>query len=188
MTSLRPAASHDPLTVINDHFLASAREMLDVYRTPFDHVSPGEAASNPLTGEVVLANIGYTGRAIRGSVVMFVTAEAARQLAEETTGNTSPEGLCDTVAELSNMLLGRLKNRLLQHGVVLALATPTAAIGQGVRVFASATGAARWHRFVGEGGAVDVRNDAVIDPEFVMDYEPAAPLSGGVAEGGMLLF
>ncbi len=186
MDTPTPAHSPDPRPTIREHLIAAAGELLAMYDSRFTYASSHESQPDAAEGEFVIANIGYTGRAIRGSLVMFMSAAAAAKLSEETTGDTSPEGLCDTAAELSNMLLGRLKNRLLAHGVVLALATPTTAIGTRVRVYAAPGETSSWHRFAGDGRVIDVRNDMVIEPEFELGAATAP--QGSVSEGDMVLF
>lgn len=183
-----PHSSPDPRPTIREHLIAAAAELLGMYDARFTYASSYESQPDVAEGEFVIANIGYTGRAVRGSLVMFMSAAAAARLSEETTGDTSPEGLCDTAAELSNMLLGRLKNRLLAHGVVLALATPTTAIGTRVRVYSPAGEPVCWHRFGGDGCVIDVRNDMVIEPEFEMVTAPEGRPKGAVSEGDMVLF
>jgi hypothetical protein len=69
--------------------------------------------------------VGFTGDQMRGAILLATTREPL--------GRTSP--VSDTsfrewVAELSNQLLGRLKNKLLTRGVVLHMSTPVVLRGQ----------------------------------------------------------
>jgi len=72
------------------------------------------------TASTLAAVVGFTGAAISGAVVLVVDSALLRSSTPipETTER-------DWLAELSNQLLGRLKNRLLAYEVEVAALTPT---------------------------------------------------------------
>jgi len=71
------------------------------------------------------AVIGFSGKAFRGSLVVGFSG-AARAHLQENSGNADR----DALGELSNQLLGRLKNRLLRHEVELYLGIPVVLRGE----------------------------------------------------------
>ena len=91
-----------------------------------------ELASQPRSREAFPATerlafcgvMGFGGKLMRGALVLATTKEPLEQ--------TNPSGLesqRDWVCELSNQLMGRIKNRLLSLGVEVHLATPAGLSG-----------------------------------------------------------
>ena len=77
-----------------------------------------------------------------------------------------PDGdIADTLGEFSNMLLGRLKERLLPLGISIIATTPTAAVGSGLR-FSEAPGPSSWSTFDGPDWKLRLRLDAAFDSDF----------------------
>jgi len=90
--------------------------------------SPLEESALPGMDEVGLsfcAIVGFSGASLRGSLVLGVSPLAI-ELVLGTGGNTPR----DMMGELSNQLLGRLKNKLLPYGVELFLTTPVVLRGE----------------------------------------------------------
>ena len=75
--------------------------------------------------------------------------------------------LGDTVGEFCNMLLGRLKGRLLGEGLPILLATPTTALGSGLRLSLPPSQSASLV-FEGPGWRLSARLDATFDPGFAL--------------------
>ena len=94
----------------------------------FDGSSPITADSPLAVEESALcycAVIGYSGKAFRGSLVVGFSGAAMVHLKEQTGAADR-----DALGELSNQLLGRLKNRLLRHEVELFLGIPVVLRGE----------------------------------------------------------
>jgi hypothetical protein len=70
------------------------------------------------------AIIGYSGAALKGTVMLAVSREGLSA--------TRPVGDDDRdwLAELSNQLLGRVKNQLFRHGVQISMSTPLVIRGE----------------------------------------------------------
>jgi hypothetical protein len=69
--------------------------------------------------------VGYSGDQMRGTLLLATSREPL--------GRTSPStdaSLREWIAELTNQLLGRIKNKLLSRGVTLHLSTPIVLRGQ----------------------------------------------------------
>lgn len=110
-----------------------------------------------------LAVIGYAGRGVRGALVLM-TAESAVSAWMKAAG--VPDGdVADTLGEFSNMLLGRLKGRLLPLGISILATTPTAALGSGFRL-SDPPGPSSWSAVDGPDWRLRLRLDADFAPGF----------------------
>ena len=159
MTTAAPPA----FKLMVDHLAEAARDLFAAYDVP---VKPCENASVEGfdEGEVWgMAVIGYSGAGVRGALIMTA---AERAIFTWMAAAGVPDGdVADTLAEFSNMLLGRLKERLLPLGISIIATTPTAATGSRFR-FSEAPGPSTSSAFEGPGWSMRVRLDANFDPDF----------------------
>jgi CheY-specific phosphatase CheX len=144
-----------------DHLSQAALELFADYDVAIQR-SPAAVATTDAERSGV-AVIGYAGQGVRGALIL-VPAESAIRAWMAAAGVTDGE-VTDTLGEFSNMLLGRLKGRLLGEGMSILAATPTTASGAGLRLSAppaQSTSAA----FDGPGWQVSLRLDATFAPGF----------------------
>lgn len=167
--------------------VASASELFAAYGMPIEY-SLGGAVDSPSPG--VMAVIGYAGRSARGALLILTSrAVVARLVPEELRRCDVPAELAmrDVLGEFANMLLGRVKNRLLARNMAPMLTTPTTVFGDGLQVPAPTSGMSAWHTFSGAAGELFVRFDATFQPDFALgdvhDGDQAPP-----AEGEMIAF
>jgi len=127
--------------------------------------------------------MGFGGEQLRGSLVLAATREPLDQ--------TNPHGQKsqrDWICELSNQLMGRIKNRLLARGVDVLLATPAGLTGENV---CPAPGTLRAPQvFVAASGYICVWIDCEFATGFVLPSLPPPPSAHepAVPEGETLLF
>ena len=114
-------------------------------------------------GAVGMAVIGYAGRGVRGALVLMAPEHAVQ--AWMAAAGVPDGDVADTLGEFSNMLLGRLKERLLPLGISIIATTPTAAVGSGLR-FSEAPGPSSWSTFDGSDWSLRLRLDATFDSNF----------------------
>ena len=139
--------------------------------------APGEVADRAF---LLCGIIGFTSRHMRGALVLASTNEPLER--------TSPDDSTshrDWICELSNQLLGRIKNQLLSRKVEVYASTPVALRGEHLSPVLQQRLVAEL--FTASGGVVCVWMDCEFDPGFVLPdaiVEDAAPVS----EGDMLLF
>lgn len=147
----------------------------------------GACAAPAAIGVSVVASIGFAADGTRGNLTIVGPVSTATALCEAAGSAAGAAEMCDVFAELSNMLLGRLKNRLLGRGVTLLIGLPTAETAHDVRVQAGESSSS-WHMVTAGGGACHVRLAACFDDDFAFDDQ--APESNGAmaAEGEMLFF
>ena len=79
----------------------------------------------------------------------------------------------DILGELTNMVLGRLKGKLLAEGLPILMSTPTTARGPAV-MLARPGGPEEQLVFAGEGWSISARVDAAFDHDFGLQEAPAA--------------
>jgi CheY-specific phosphatase CheX len=125
----------------------------------------GRAASARVTSanddQSVVAVIGYAGDSVSGAVTLVAPEWAVREWLEAI--GVGDCDVLDTVGEFSNMLLGRLKAKLLREGVTVMAATPTTTPRNQIQL---STGPTRWAAFDGPGWQVTLRLDAAFEPGF----------------------
>lgn len=120
--------------------------------------------------------IGFTG-AVRGTLFVASTLKLLAASCQPPHGDIG-----DWTGELANQLLGRWKNQLLRHGIVLAMATPVAV--RGLRLSCSTEGPTTFAVLQCELGAIVIGLEAILEqPLEWRDVEDAA-----AAEGSLELF
>jgi CheY-specific phosphatase CheX len=129
--------------------------------------------------EVALCGIiGFTGDDLKGSLMLACSREPL-ELAQAGGDLT----MRDWLAELTNQLIGRVKNRLLAFGTVIYCSTPVVLGGERIAPIESQP---LGHLFTADGGVVSVWFDTVIRPGFALS--PPGDVSELAQEGDTLLF
>lgn len=132
-----------------------------------------------------VAVIGFGGGGLRGSLGLGVSSALLEKVVVP--GREVGARLHDDwLSEMSNQLLGRVKNRLLRHGVTIAIALPM--VLRGLRVELVGASNELWaYPFDSEGGPLCVWLDVLADPQFTL----AAASDEGLdipSEGDVILF
>lgn len=126
---------HDDWTHLNDVVITSTMALLA------DHGIGAEYDANAHGGQTqwaeTLAVIGLGGQKLRGSVVLSIPNNLLA--GTHPTQSNEAEDWADWLAELANLLLGRLKVKLLERGLAIELGTPVTITGTALRL----------HRFKG---------------------------------------
>ena len=138
-------------------------------------------------GVMIASSIGFASEELRGSLVVLAPAAIARALAPDEPPTDTVA--CDVVGEFANMIVGRIKTRLLRLDVKVLIGTPTSAIAERISIPSRSNAPeGGWHSFVIAGGyALHVRVDALADPAF----EFRAPGGAGTSDapnGNVTLF
>ena len=97
-------------------------------------VRRADESENPISPEFFLCSIiGFTGRDVRGTLVLALTEELSglsNPIAGANPSTTDRMIQRDWVGELSNQLLGQIKIELLRHGVEIYVNLPAVLQGQ----------------------------------------------------------
>lgn len=125
------------------------------------------------------AALGFSGEQMRGTLLLATSRQPL--------GSTVPcdaAGLREWIAELTNQLLGRIKNQLLCRSVTLHLSTPIVLRGEYLAPLSSLSLVP--HLFVCEGGYISVWFDSELAAG--IDLSQEVPLDGVMTEGSGELF
>jgi CheY-specific phosphatase CheX len=134
------------------------------------------------------ASIGFTGRDLRGALVLISTRTLVlRALPDKVRHQASDEHIADWMGELSNQLLGRIKNKLFPLGVTLEMSTPTVIFGLDLASKDTRSSVRRSFAFRCAGESLAVYLDAVAAPDFAFSA-PEGATAEGIAEGEVALF
>jgi CheY-specific phosphatase CheX len=123
--------------------------------------------------------VGFTGEQMRGALLLATTREPL--------GRTTPvndTSFREWIAELSNQLLGRLKNKLMSRGVVLHMSTPVVLRGQHLTPLTA--NELKPLVFECDDGMVCVWMDAELSQNIDLNVEQVD--SGSISEGEGMLF
>lgn len=122
--------------------------------------------------------IGFTGEDMRGSLMLACSREPL------VVAQVSGEAMMrDWLAELTNQLLGRVKNRLLAFGTVIHSALPVVLAGERI---APIVNQSIGHLFTADGGVVSVWFDTELRDDFALDLvDNTSPIG---REGETILF
>lgn len=131
-----------------------------------------------------VATLGFSGGGLCGVLAIAMPAQEAPPLLRPITAESTDDTLCDALGELANMLLGRLKQRLIPHGIRVSLATPSAARKPGGLGCLGADEAI-FRSFDSPLGRLALRIDLVVAPTFVWAEEAGESVS--VKDGELLL-
>jgi hypothetical protein len=176
VNSISPTSNPD-FELMDQHLTDVAFELFAAYDVPIEHCSA--IAEDGLGQETYcMASIGYVGHGVKGVLILAATRAAAEAWTSAAGGMESD--LVDTVGEFSNMLLGRLKGRLLREGIPISLATPMTVVGAGLRI-SMPPGKSSWHFFEGAGWHLGTRLDAAFEPGFQREQTHAEPVEAGDA-------
>ena len=167
------------------HLTAAAVELFASYGVSVQRLSDtGERA--PMSDkQTVMAMIGFAGDKIRGALVLTASRSAVENWLAVLGEAEGSADVCDALGEFSNMLLGRLKARLLPEGFPILLSTPTSASGGGLRL-ATPAGPSAWLAFEGPTWRFDVRIDATFEEGFAL--QASEDREAPAEAGEMLLF
>ena len=124
------------------------------------------------TEDDVVAIIGFAGEHMRGSLVLTARASSVESWRAPFGNVDKSVDVRDMLGELTNMVLGRLKGKLLAEGLPILMSTPTTARGPTV-MLARSGGPEEQLAFAGEGWSISARVDAAFDDDFGLQEEPA---------------
>jgi Chemotaxis phosphatase CheX len=148
--------------------------------------TPEGATEAPGHGRWIAASSTFRGDAAEGAL----TVVASRAVWLRYAAFVNPEGICDALladmaGELTNMVLGKVRNALAKVGIDVHQSVPTCAFGEDITFRDPAGAASRWLRFATAGGDLLCRLDAIVHPSFHADPELGA---SEILEEGFLMF
>lgn len=139
--------------------------------------------------ECIASAIGYSSPQIKGSVTVLspksLLAKSHPNLQMEMpVGDQEVE---DWIGEISNQLLGRIKNKLLKFGATVSMATPSVLAGNAMVPKEPKEGASSTFKFQSEHGSLVVTVNAVLAPGYKFEAVGESATSAA-KEGASMLF
>jgi hypothetical protein len=166
----------DVLKRISDVIDSSCHELFSAYSVPLTQLDAADIARSRLE---YCGVIGFTGDDMRGALLLGSSREPLVAV-----GSTD-DAIRDWLAELTNQLLGRVKNQLVLLGPVIHVSTPIVLRGDYLSPMSAHD--LEPHLFTTpQGGLVSVWLDAEIKPGLVLSETP--DMSATTLEGEALLF
>jgi CheY-specific phosphatase CheX len=170
-----------------EYLVKGSLELFGEYGLRVEHATG--APSVDIEGPSVMAVIGYAGTTVRGALLLLTSRGVVATLQPADIRDEPPTEalLRDVLGEFCNMLVGRMKNRLVSRGIAPLISTPTTIFGDHLKLPVPTSGVSAWHRFSSEAGDIHVRLDATFDSQFSLaeDDGSAEELP---AEGATILF
>jgi len=164
-----------------DGYLAAST--LELFASHGLRIEARDFGRDPLP-ESLVSSIGFTSETFRGVLVLGLSPETAARCLPPNLRRPemAEEYLADWTGELSNQLLGRLKERLARVGIDIALSTPTNFYGRDFRHCCSGALFERCLGFGGEGEVVvEFKADVAADFEFGEEVAAGETPSSGEA-------
>jgi len=163
--------------IIEQSVSDSCLSLFEHYQLPLVRV---DDASQAESVQLLFCGVlGFSGEQMRGTLLLATSREPLGR-----TSPTSDASLREWIAELANQLLGRIKNRLIPHGVTLHLSTPLVLRGLHIAPLPRAELAP--YLFACDGGNVCVWFDAELTPG--VDLTKMVETEGLIGEGMSTLF
>jgi chemotaxis protein CheX len=140
----------------------------------------------PVSPSEMVSVVGFTSGEMRGNLAIAATYDFFEST-NVISAQPTEEQVRDWAGELSNQLLGRIKNRLLAYDLVLAMGTPMVITGLRMDVGKRRTGIAERQAYLSSKGSIEAWFEATVESGFVLEKnESAVDLSQ--SEGDLLFF
>ncbi len=171
------------LTLLDDIIVAACRAVFEGVGAPLEAVETDRRDTDDIG-----ASIGFTGSSLRGALVLISSKRLINKvLPVEARRGDEAAKVADWMGELTNQTLGRIKNKLLAHGVTLEMSTPTVLFGLSLSRHGTGSSVRREFCFRHGDETVAVSLDALASPGFDLTAEDVA-VGPGVVEGEIALF
>jgi hypothetical protein len=163
--------------ILEQTISAACVSLFEDYQLPLRRVKEGQVHDG--TPLLFCGVVGFGGEQMKGSLLLATSREPLGR-----TSPTTDASLREWIAELSNQLLGRIKNKLLSRGVTFHLLTPVVLRGEHIAPVSRAELVP--FMFVCDGGYVCVWVDSELAPG--VDLTNIIEGGGAVGEGTSTLF
>lgn len=166
--------------VIDDIVRQCARDLFSSFGL---EITPEPPDDNPVE---LIGIIGFAGDGVRGTVSIAVSP-GVPALALRSIPGSADSGIHDWLAESTNQLMGRIKNKILAWGVSVSIALPIVLRGLQVRLYTPSKAPIRSYGFRMNSERILVLVDIQAAEELILTKEES-PEAEVLDEGGMLLF
>jgi hypothetical protein len=165
----------DPTEILSELVRNSCEDLFAHYELPLVRV---DVDTQPRSSLAFCGVIGFTGDEIRGTLLLAASREPLQNVGDSDVARR------DWMAEMTNQLFGRIKNRLIALGPVIYCSTPI--VLRGEYLSPVVTQPYLPQVFTVNGGIVSVWFDAEVKPDIVFAAVPDHQATS--FEGETLLF
>jgi chemotaxis protein CheX len=178
---------------VNEMVVDAAASLFEACGVKLEYLGVATAEDPPF--DTTLSVIGYAGEHMRGSVLLSAPDTVLR--ATHPMGSSAgDDDLLDWSGELTNQLLGRIKNKVRKAGILIQMSTPMILSGLHLRISSLRSSECVAHKFmIGEAHKfalgdvrVQVRFEAIIEPGIRFDDAGTSSDAPPAGEGDVLLF
>ena len=173
--------------MIEQYLIAGALGLLRRWDERFVWSPGGDEAGHGCT---VMAAIELGCEGVCGSLLLLASQDLVSSMCPRSSGvdrDIERELLGDTLGEFANMLLGRIKNRLVGHALEPVISTPTCVLADELVLPEPQEGMTAWHAFrAGASRTLLVRCTALLGPGF--DLVVGAGEQPVLREGEVMMF
>jgi len=174
-------ATLETVSLIDGLVQDATRALFGTYGVKVD--LDGSPVTRTLQSVALVSMIGFSSTVISGSLLLAMPdSVVARTLP------TPEASLADWAGELSNQLLGRLKNHLLEYQVAINMSLPVVVSGGSLALPARQRPLTRNFSFVSDWGRMFVRMEIEVCATLELVREPGERNKRGMDEGEILLF
>lgn len=167
---------------------AALAELAEHYRFDVLRSSPVTEPA-PMTGHQVAGIIGFAGDQFGGTLAVRAPSTVVRSCLPIDMAGPDVQQLGDWIAELTNQLLGRTKNKLLRHRTSFQLTPPTYAIADELLVLGCDRGRTSWLSVTTSAGPLLVMVELHVPEDFTFaDDSDDIDSDVAHAEGELMLF
>ena len=172
---------------MQEYLVKGSLDLFAGYGLPVKHTMGGAAVN--IEGPAVMAVIGYAALTVRGSLLLLTSRAVVATLQPAELRDEPPTEalLRDVLGEFCNMLIGRMKNRLVSRGIAPLLSTPITIFGDDLKLPVPTSGVSAWLRFSSPAGDIHVRLDASFEADFALSAQDPS-VAPPPLEGDTILF
>ena len=157
-------------------------QLFEAYGTSVEHIS-ATLQPDPSVAPELAGVLGFVGDDLHGTVTLATSTAVMQGMMKDVPG---ADLLTDWLAELTNQLLGRIKNRLLRCGTSVMSSTPVVVTGQQLKVAMGEHSVNCCHTFRTGVGALHVWLGAEIAEG--VEIREKGSIEPAPGEGDLLLF
>jgi hypothetical protein len=169
------------LDVVDTVVVASMTALFETYEV--DVPEPKTLLSAPMPSVQLVGIIGFSSDEFSGSLTLALPSNVL-----EHTLPTPNASTADWVAELSNQLLGRIKNQMLKYQQVIEMSLPVAVAGHQLRLPAGNNQITRYYVSASQLGGLFVRLDMALSTDVRFEENEGGVSDDCISEGDLMLF
>jgi hypothetical protein len=166
--------------------LESANDLLSTHNID-GRMVPGPGAAMDTNKPHYVSVLGATGPSVALSSMLRIDKELLIQLHPLGSSAISDADLADWCRELNNQLVGRMKNKLLRYGIILALGLPVLLTGTDVTCVTAPDSTVSEQALQTSHGSIALTLETLVDPGLKFNEEPSLA-DGMLLEGAVALF